>query len=98
MALGAEDDQRVAHLVETARQRPAHEREAYLRLVCSNEPGLYEEVSDVLAWEERMGRFMQTPLLSFVDLARPFAIGEVVAGRFEIVREIGEGGMGVVYE
>jgi hypothetical protein len=29
--------------------------------------------------------------------AKPFAVGEVV-GRFELVREIGRGGFGVVYE
>src|SRR5260370_57340 len=29
---------------------------------------------------------------------RPFELGEVVCGRFRIVREVGRGGMGVVYE
>src|SRR5262245_37400607 len=32
------------------------------------------------------------------DAARPFGAGDLVAGRFRIVRAIAEGGMGVVYE
>ena len=98
MAISADFEERVAGILDSARRQPPAERESFLREICSGDPALLAEVSDVLAWEERMGGFMQKPLMSFVDLARPFQIGEIVAQRFEIRREIGEGGMGVVYE
>src|SRR5881397_3944370 len=37
-------------------------------------------------------------MVAFQDFARPFQAGQIVSERFEIVREIGDGGMGVVYE
>ena len=39
---------------------------------------------------------MEHPLVH--DQPRPFEVGEVISNRFEILREIGEGGMGFVYE
>ena len=96
MATSAADDERLARLLEQARGRPAAARAAFLLEACGD-PQLREEAAEVLAWEERMGGFLLKPMLSFVDLARPFRLGEIVAGRFEIVREIGAGGMGVVY-
>jgi len=98
MAISADYEERVASIVDSARRQPPEGRESFLRQICSGDAALMAEVSDMLAWEERMGGFMQKPLMSFVDLARPFEVGEVIAHRFEILREIGEGGMGVVYE
>jgi len=45
-----------------------------------------------------MGGFLQSPMLEFPQFSRPFESGNVISQRFEIIREIGEGGMGVVYE
>ena len=57
-----------------------------------------EDETETLAWEKRMGGFLQTPLMSLQDLEHPFQAGEIINQRFEIIREIGHGGMGVVYE
>jgi serine/threonine protein kinase/tetratricopeptide (TPR) repeat protein len=45
-----------------------------------------------------MGSFLLSPVIDLKHLIRPFQIGQTIAERFEIIREIGEGGMGVVYE
>ncbi len=85
-------------LLEEALQRPSPERGSYLRSECASDEELYGEVMEALLWEERMGSFLCEPFLNSVAFAPPFEPGQVVTERFEIVREIGAGGMGVVYE
>ena len=95
----AEYDELVMTLVESALQRPPDKREEYLRSVCRPDPALYEEVWKRIEWEERMGGFLREPLVvSRETVNRPFEPGEVLGGRFRILREVGQGGMGVVYE
>ena len=45
-------------------------------------------------WEERMNGFLLDPVWS----EHHFEPGEVLDGRFRIVREVAQGGMGIVYE
>jgi eukaryotic-like serine/threonine-protein kinase len=49
-------------------------------------------------WEEQLGSFLLRPVIFSSDYPSPFEAGQVVSERFEILRKIGEGGMGVVYE
>jgi eukaryotic-like serine/threonine-protein kinase len=98
MEISAETDRLVMSIVAVAlRQEPA-ERDAYVRRACQSDAELYREVSEMVSAEERMGSFLQHPMLVFREFPRPFAPGQVIAQRFEIAREIGQGGMGVVYE
>ena len=45
-----------------------------------------------------MGDFLNNPLIPRVEPARPFEPGDLIADRFRVVRQVGEGGMAVVYE
>src|SRR5438093_8834824 len=98
MSDSAEKDGRVMEIVEMALRQSPHERTPYLRNACGNDQELYEETRSAVHWEERMGSFLLRPMIALPTFPRPFAAKQVISQRFEIVREIGEGGMGVVYE
>jgi hypothetical protein len=87
---------RVMAILHEALQRTPEQREAYIQAACEGDHVLYGEVADALQWEERMGSFLVEPLLDFTHVRRPFEPEQLIAERFEILREIGEGGMGVV--
>lgn len=94
----AEQDDDVMKILTAAIQKPAAERESYLRIACEGNDDLYREVADTVTWEERMGSFLLHPMFILQDPSRGICAGQIVSERFEIVRKIGEGGMGIVYE
>lgn len=94
----AERDERLMQLVSVALQKPSAERQSYLRQACSDDPDLLREATEVICGEEKMGSFLLHPAIAFTDSSPAFKPGEIVADRFEIIRDLGEGGMGVVYE
>jgi tetratricopeptide (TPR) repeat protein len=94
-------EERLMSLVRETLRTPPGQRETYLRTACHQDQDLYSEVSEIVEWEERMGDFMRDPLVGLIDLEaldRPFKPGQIVGDRFKIIREVGDGGMGVVYE
>ena len=93
----AQDDDLVMNLVELALARPSDERENYLQSACSTEPELLDQVRKYVEWEDRMDGFLLDPLYSILS-EHHFEPGDVLDGRFRIVREVAQGGMGVVYE
>ena len=98
MKSSVERDERVMNILASTLRQPPAERELYMRTACKNDEDLYREVAEAMEWEARMGSFLLDPWVEFTKLARPFQAGEIIEERFEIVREIGEGGMGIVYE
>jgi serine/threonine-protein kinase len=75
---------------------PVENREAYIHGACGGDPELIRQVRDYLDWEERMDGFLEESL--FAHDEPPFQVGDLADGRFDILRDAGQGGMGWVYE
>jgi len=94
--------QQIRAVYEQAASLSASERAAYLNQACTSDPELREEVESLLKYEARAeSAFLQTPAANLLPPLPekekpPSRIGRRV-GVYEIVAEIGHGGMGEVY-
>src|SRR5262252_2314653 len=95
---GVGHDVRFITLLDAALRLAPNQRDAYLRQACVDEPELFGVLSEQLSWEARMGDFLLRPLIPRDDLDHKFQPGDLAAGRFRVIRELGRGGMGVIYE
>jgi tetratricopeptide (TPR) repeat protein/TolB-like protein len=94
----AQDDDLVMNLVELALARPEEQRQAYIESSCAGDAELFNHVWSYVQAEQRMNGFLLEPLYSFADSEHPFEPGDLLDDRFRIVREVAQGGMGIVYE
>jgi len=100
----SEQWERVKQVFEAALDLPASQRAGFVHHACEGKPELELEIKNLLLADERAGSFLQTPALKTpvshyqVQSSHALAPGIVVSGRFEIIRFLGEGGMGEVYE
>ena len=91
------DDEQIISILQTAITQPAAQRETYVRSVCSD-PTMLGQLLQYITVEEQMNGFLLESVVSRPLVEHPFKPGELVEGRFRIVREVAQGGMGVVYE
>src|SRR5262245_56972229 len=98
---------RVNELLERALELPDSQREEFLRHACGADEELFRALLKLLHHVAPTDDFLEGPILgpeSPLDarLLQPgdtlFRPGDVLAGRFRIVRFIARGGMGEVYE
>src|SRR5216110_378199 len=88
--------QRAKTVFDAVLQQPAVERASFLAVACPEED-LREQVEQLLLNHEQVGSFLSKPVIELPKSER-FAAGSIVAGRFKIVRLLGKGGMGEVFE
>jgi serine/threonine protein kinase len=94
--------QRAKAVFDAVLEQPRSERESFLASVCAAEADLREQVEQLLLNHEQAGSFLSKPILerenNDVGQAGRFPSGAIIAGRFKIVRFLGKGGMGEVFE
>lgn len=94
--------QRLKPLFHAALEKDTSNRAAFIDAACGDDLELKRELEQLIEAEEQNSLSLETPLVNLNDLltldeAR-FRPGELVLERFRILRVIGKGGMGEVYE
>jgi len=92
------DNQRIMKLVEEALCLPEEEREPFLKQQCESHPEDFAQAMDYVEWEQRMQGFLLEPVIKREEGEPALQAGDLLQNRFRIVREVAQGGMGVVYE
>jgi tetratricopeptide (TPR) repeat protein/predicted Ser/Thr protein kinase len=89
----------VKEILGEALECPPAERSAYLERACGGNEDLRHRVEALVEADGKTWGLLESPAVASSSLAsalRPPAAGERI-GAYEIVREIGHGGMGIVY-
>ena len=88
---------RLQSLFEGAVALQSHDREAYLDSHCSDDPELRSQVESLIAVSDAASDALGAALRSAAnDIVKPLVAGQRV-GPWELVREVGHGGMGAVF-
>jgi eukaryotic-like serine/threonine-protein kinase len=94
--------QRLKALYDAALDIPKEKRAAFVAEACGDDRELRVELEALLKANDEATATLGAPFIRFEELfagpERAFADGQLIQGRFEIVRHLGTGGMGEVYE
>jgi non-specific serine/threonine protein kinase/serine/threonine-protein kinase len=98
-ALSAAQRTRVDELLDVLLDQPEEARADYLARNGGDDPAVREEVESLLRAAQQLGGFLATPArLLAVEASIEVIPADMRVGAWKIVRHIGRGGMGVVYE
>jgi tetratricopeptide (TPR) repeat protein len=96
--------QRIESLLDEMFERPAGERRAFLDEACAGDPEIRAHLEALLKADEEAEGFLATPAHEAAAALLTDTAGEAALfvglelGPYRMLREIGAGGMGVVYE
>jgi eukaryotic-like serine/threonine-protein kinase len=74
------------------------QRHVVVAAASNGDPELQAEVELLLQADAEIGSYLESPLIPAQHLPPSLVPGDVLCGRFRIIREIAEGGMGQVFE
>jgi len=96
--------QAITRIFDDALERPLDDRARFVHQACAGDSDLESEIMKLLTANESTSSFLEghvsstLPALSNSLQRSILAPGSLISGRFEIIRFIGQGGMGQVYE
>jgi serine/threonine protein kinase len=93
----------VNEIFHEALELPASERKEFVCAASKGDAVVQSDVDRMLEADQKAGSYLESPLLAeeFTGAEpspAPFQTGDLLKGRFSIVRQVGEGGMGHVFE
>ncbi len=101
MRPAAERWARVKELFEAAVELDPNQRPSFLTNACGDDKGLRDEIESLLKSDEQTGGFIEQPAFSIPRDLFSDNLDDACAGRqfgaYQVIREIGRGGLGAVY-